>query len=973
MAPEGSSFGTAPTRAGADFGDQAPAASVNPATAEPDRSEPDLLNAFRLRSVKVGLGASVLIICLIVIYSLLPGHVPLDVPAFYTLIGIAAAGTVVVALVPWEHLSAVHGASYLLHLYTAWAVLNIALVSAGVAVTGGHRSDLYLVDLALCVFLAGASYPRPYRAALTLMMLLGYAAALLASGWGIPASSLVFRLGMIVATALSADFLADEFTGEIRFHQSVMVESERRAALWSRVADLGKELDVLDPNLVLAHAVEAVAELGFEAANVALFDDDRQTYKVIHPIGIPPEYSEALHPATMGMPGLVLREQGMVIVDEYASLPGGVPVMQAEGITTAVGAPLRVEGGIAAVLVGAARERREVNPEVLAAFELVASHASHALETARDVERHRRDASRFRSLLESAPDAMIVLDSSGRIVEANDEAERIFGYAPDTLTGSNITALLPERQRHLAAHYQEAFASDPHNLKVGVDDEVFAVRADGSEFLVEALLGSIDTPDGTLVTVAVRDVTERRELERHLAHQATHDHLTGLPNRAQFVDRLNASMASDGAVGLTATVCFLDVDHFKYVNDSRGHGIGDRLLMEIARRLAGAIGPGDHLARFGGDEFAILASHVQDRAGALAYAWHLLSIFDEPFELDDVECYVSASIGVAFGRVGYAPHDVLREADTAMYHAKQSGRARVELFDEALTGRAAERLALESDLHRAIDGSELYLVYQPVVSIETHEVVGMEALIRWQHPERGLVPPLAFIPVAEDTGLILPIGRFVLEEACRQLAEWRSRIAEFPDISMSVNVSSRQLEHDRLVADVGAILEDTGVPPELLVLEITESFFIRDLPAAVRRLNALKRLGLRISLDDFGTGFSSLSSLSRLPIDIVKIDKSFIDGLGTKYDAVVSAVIEVARAFDLQVVAEGIEHPQQLAHLRQIGCGYAQGYYFAKPLTVDALELFVMTPPLQRDPAAKSDPSSPGTAASLQPAGRDLS
>jgi len=911
-----------------------------------DDSQPevDLLSDYRLRSVKVGVGASAFIITLLVVYSLLPGHVPLDAPAFYALVAIAVVGTVAVGLTPWERLSAMRGGDFLLRLYTAWAVLDVALVSAGVAVTGGRRSDLYLIDLALCVFLAGASYPRPYRAALTGLMLVGYISALAATGFGLPAPSLVFRLGMIVATALSADFLADEITSELRFHQDVLVESERRAALWNRVANLGKELDSLDTNLVLAHAVESIVDLGFEAANVAVFDDARETYTVVHPIGIPHEYARGLHPATQGMPGRVLAADGTVVVDDYSTLPSGVELLQREGMRTVVAVPLRIEGRISAVLVGGTRSRREVSGEVLAAFELLAAHASHALEAARSVERHRRDATRFRTLLESAPDAMIVLDSHGKIVEANDEAERIFRYPPDALVGTHITALLPERQRDLASRYEQAFAQDPYNLRIGVDDEVFALRADGSEFLVEAVLGAIETPEGTLVTVAIRDVTERRELERHLTHQATHDHLTGLPNRAQFVERLNAEMSPGKQDGSATAVFFLDVDHFKYINDSRGHTVGDRLIVDIARRLASVVSPGDILARFGGDEFAILVRGMSDKQAATSYAWKILSIFDSPFWLDDVECYVSASIGVAFGAESSQPHDVLREADTAMYHAKQNGRARVELFDEVLTSRAAERLELESDLHRALERGELFLVYQPVVAIDTGEVVSMEALLRWEHPTKGLVPPLTFIPVAEDTGLILPIGRFVLAEACRQLAEWRGRVPQFPNISVSVNVSSRQLEHDRLFAEVKAVLEDTGLPPELLVLEITESFFIRDIAAAVRRLEALKSLGLRISLDDFGTGFSSLSSLSRLPIDIVKIDKSFIDGLGTKYDSVVGAVIDVARAFDLTVVAEGIEHAHQVEHLNRIGCGYAQGYYFAKPLVVEALETFVLSP-----------------------------
>ena len=474
--------------------------------------------------------------------------------------------------------------------------------------------------------------------------------------------------------------------------------------------------------------------------------------------------------------------------------------------------------------------------------------------------------------------------------------------------------------------------------------DVAGVRRDGTEFPMEIVLGPIQTPEGLVITATVRNVTERREFERRLAHQATHDHLTALPNRALFVERLADGLSKGPASGRPPiAVCFLDIDHFKYVNDSRGHTTGDELVIEVARRIASTARADYLVARFGGDEVAVLVPGLPDRKGAVAYAWRLLAAFDRPFVLDGVECFITASVGIAFGLRGDDPMDVLRHADAAMYHAKQSGRARVEVFDETLTARAAERIEIESSLHQALLGDQLSIAYQPVVAIENGKTVGVEALVRWQHPERGNVPPLAFIPVAEESGLILQIGRWVLARACAQAAVWvNGASGDSSAFSVSVNVSNRQLEHDRMIAEVAAALDESGLPPQCLVLEITESFFMRDMQAAIRRLQALRRLGLRIAIDDFGTGFSSLNSLSQLPVDVVKIDKSFIDSLGTRYDAVVGAVVEVADAFDLTVVAEGIEREEQRARLIDLGCPFAQGYLFGKPASADELaHLFV--------------------------------
>jgi diguanylate cyclase (GGDEF)-like protein/PAS domain S-box-containing protein len=903
----------------------------------PERAEElDTLGQVRLQSVGAGVVASAVVLGVLLVYAIVPGHEPISRAPYFTLLGIAALSVVAVAGLPWRSMVARGQAVPALVI---WAVGDAALVSVGIAFSGGSNSDLYLVYLVLGVFQAGVAYPPTARTTLGALLPVAYVSTLAATGWDIGTATVLIRASMILATAAVSDVLSMKLSGELFFHATATAESEERAQLWSRVAGLGRALSSLDEQSIVAWAVEAVNQLGFEAANLCLFVEGGTRYRVLHPIGLPPSYaSSAPHPADRGMPALVRRQRSTVVVDDYRALPDVIPELRDEEFRHVVATPVWVDGEMAGVLVGGTRGDHPVGPEEMAAIELLAAHAGTGISNARKLEHQRRDAAHFRSLVQSAPDAMIVLDVHGSILEANHKVQTLFGYDPNELVGQPFESLVPQRLQGVVSGYQERFRADPRTMVLGDMDELCGVHRNGTEFPMEVVVGPIDAPDGLVVTAAIRDVTERREFERRLAHQASHDDLTGLPNRALFVERLAHALQRSSPSGPSVAVCFLDVDHFKYVNDSRGHSVGDALLAEVATRISSTARASDVVARFGGDEFAVLVEGLSERPDATAYAWRLLAALDRPFLLNGVECYVSASVGIAFGGSGDDAHDLLRDADAAMYHAKQRGRARVEVFDEVLTHRALERVETEASLHQALLGNELSLVYQPYVDLRSGTVVGVEALLRWHHPHRGNVPPSAFMPIAEESGLVVQIGRWVLSQACHQAAGWVRGRPESSRLAISVNVSNRQLEHDHLIAEVAAALETSGLPPECLVLEITESFFIRDLPAAVRRLHALRRLGVRIAIDDFGTGFSSLNSLSRLPIDLVKIDKSFVDGLGTRYDSVIGAVVDVAEAFDLTVVAEGVEQPEQLERLKALGCHMAQGFLLGTPATAEAIE-----------------------------------
>jgi len=434
------------------------------------------------------------------------------------------------------------------------------------------------------------------------------------------------------------------------------------------------------------------------------------------------------------------------------------------------------------------------------------------------------------------------------------------------------------------------------------------------------------------------DAIERHAADEALRHRVLHDSLTGLPNRPSFVGSLSEALRRGTVSGSPVGILFLDLDHFKLINDSLGHHAGDELLRAVAPRLRAHLRPGDIVARFGGDEFGVLVDRLADEDEAVAIADRVSAAFGEPFVIDGVEHFITASLGIAVARPSTRepaePDMLIRDADAAMYRAKERGRSRCEFFDAEMRARALRRLEVERELRRGIERDELSLNYQPVVCLANGEITGLEALVRWKHPERGQLDPPDFIHVAEESGLIEPLGRWVQESACRQILQWHELRPDGRPLDVGVNLSARQVAHRDLAASVAEVLNRTGLDPIHLRLEITENVLVEESASATETLAALSELGVQLVLDDFGTGYSSLAYLNRFPFDALKIDRSFVDALGVEQErtAIVEAIIGMARALSLEVIAEGVENEAQLSELQRLGCDYAQGHLFSRAL-----------------------------------------
>jgi diguanylate cyclase (GGDEF)-like protein/PAS domain S-box-containing protein len=563
----------------------------------------------------------------------------------------------------------------------------------------------------------------------------------------------------------------------------------------------------------------------------------------------------------------------------------------------------------------------------------------------------RQNEARFRSLVQHSSDVIIVTKQSGTMRFVSPSATRVLGYDPGELMGKKIADELHPDDRERAAIFFGEAARAPG--VTGPTEWRFR-QPDGSwmhaEILATNLLGD---PTVRGIVLNTRDVSERKRLEEQLTHQAFHDPLTGLANRALFRDRVSHALALARRQGHPITVLFLDLDDFKKVNDSLGHAEGDRLLIAAGERFLCCARAADSVARLGGDEFAILIEHVDGSDGRAGLLERLSSAMEHPFRLSGNQVQVSVSIGVATATGDETADDLLRNADVAMYAAKRRGKGRSETYESRMYADVRSRLEMEAALREAIDKNELTLHYQPIVSLRTGAVYGVEALVRWDHPHYGHLLPQHFVPLAEETGLIVRMGGWVMRQACTQVQQWRAAHPEIP-LSVSVNISGRQLQGTGITQEIQEALESSGVDPSAVVLEITESVLMQQTESVLERLRQLKALGVRLAIDDFGTGYSSLSYLQRFPIDILKIAKPFVDEVGAGVDrsALARAIVGLGETLRLRTIAEGIELGEQRAALIQLGCELGQGHLFAPAMPAENIDQILMTPPAPRRAAA---------------------
>ncbi|HEX2783765.1 MAG TPA: EAL domain-containing protein [Ilumatobacteraceae bacterium] len=554
-------------------------------------------------------------------------------------------------------------------------------------------------------------------------------------------------------------------------------------------------------------------------------------------------------------------------------------------------------------------------------------------------ERVRQSAeARFEIGFQQAGIGAVIVDLAGVPIRVNAAAQSLLGRTEDELVGHVWTEYTHPDEIPLWRIVLARVAAGHDTY----EDERRYVRPDGTVVWASSHVTLVRDESGEpeYFYSQLQDITERKRMEEDLLHQALHDSLTGLPNRALLTDRLLQNLSRGAQKGEHLGVICLNVDHFKQINETLGHARGDQVLRHAAEQIAAAIRPGDTVARIGGDEFVVVCDNVSV-GEAERIAERILQVLSQPCLIGDQQLSLNASLGIALADHHATPESLLRDSDAAMLRAKERGRARIELFDEALRFKAERRFATAAALREALALGQFTVHYQPVVDLSTGAMVSAEALVRWQHPERGLVLPAEFIPLAEEIGLIMPIGAFALEEACRQLVQWQ-RIQ--PSMTVAVNLSVRQMLAPDIAGVVKDVLTRTGAPPESLCLELTESVFMEDVEYFGATLAGLKAVGVQLSIDDFGTGYSALSYLKQFPVDAVKVDRAFVEGLGSDaHDtALVAAIVAMAAALGLEVTAEGVETHEQLVNLEKLQCQRAQGYYLARPMPADAMNQLVV-------------------------------
>lgn len=574
---------------------------------------------------------------------------------------------------------------------------------------------------------------------------------------------------------------------------------------------------------------------------------------------------------------------------------------------------------------------------------------------------------KFRNAFDHASIGMALVSMSGKVIKTNRSLEKLIGKSGEEMIAQKFITLLPSdeidlHQRELTKLFYGAVQATQ------IEQQILHKNGEVMWVLWNASLIPADAHEAGHYVFQFQDITDKKRAEHRLAHDALHDGLTGLPNRMLFVDRLQVAFRrAQRGFNINFAVCYLDFDQFKLVNDSLGHIAGDKLLVEIAGRLKDTLSVSDTIARLGGDEFAILVEEINGPDDVIPTLNRIRQEIARPFDIDGKPVYSTVSIGIApWARNYERPELLLRDADTALYQAKRSGRDRYKFFSPEMHTTARESLQTETDLRNAVETGQFEAFYQPIVVLEDESLAGFEALIRWNHPTRGLVSPAEFIGLAEESGLIFPIGEWMLKTACKQLSDWQRSHPKAKDMWVSVNVSAKQFIQKDLVTLVFDSLRETGLPPRSLKLELTESAMAENLDYVVEVMVKLKSIGVRLSIDDFGTGYSSLSNLHRLPLNSLKIDRAFVHQMehSSESDEIIRTIVSLAQSLDLKVIAEGLESHEQLVKLRSLKCQMGQGYYYSRPLAAAAAEAYILDSSARRTTAPFTVFNSPDLEAS---------
>jgi diguanylate cyclase (GGDEF)-like protein/PAS domain S-box-containing protein len=758
--------------------------------------------------------------------------------------------------------------------------------------------------------------------------------------------------GSALPVSISASKVLDPQTGEFRIacvgrDISNRKRLEAEARVISKIIHGVTTTGNLDEFLQLVHrSIKTI--LNAENFFVALFDEKTELLTMQFFVD---KYDPTPPPVKVGR-GLTayVFKQGKPMMFTSAQFQELIAQGEVETVGTDspiwLGVPLKTPAGQIGVLVVQDYENVDAySQRDLDLLSSVADQIALAIERKRGEEALRLSQERYDLVTRATSDAVWDWNLLTDGMWWNEGFEKLFGYKRHEI-GSDIKSwtdrIHPEDAEQVIRDIHHHVQGGAHNW---VDEYRFRRRDGTYAFVIDRGYVVYDEFHNPIRMLgSMMDVTERKSLEKQLTHQALHDPLTKIPNRALFRDRVDHALAKLPRSKSSLAVLFLDLDNFKGINDSLGHAAGDRLLVSVAERLQDCLRTTDTAARLGGDEFAILVEAIHNSEETIMIAERIQAMFQEPFEIEGKMTRVNTSIGIASSAADIVnSEELLRNADLAMYMAKNKGKGRYVIFEPEMHQALMERIALEEDLRKAVENNEFVIHYQPIVDLQSEDMLGMEALARWIHPKFGMLGPLKFIPIAEETNLIVPLGEWILTEACRQTQEWREKLAEGLDLSVTVNISFKQFQDPGLVDAVKKSLSTSNVPPRCLTLEITESFMIQDTEATITKLQDLKALGIRLAIDDFGTGYSSLSYLQRFPIDILKIDKSFVDKVcsGSDGNAVARAIIMMGDSLNLRTIAEGIEHPEQISALQNLGCEAGQGFHFAKPLNKEDMEAFL--------------------------------